>query len=179
MGTILPANWEYTLNLNSVPSSVGSENLKTIVERAFSVFSEDSGVNFTRTKNKTTLNRARYDGKNIIAWGATSAGALATTYTTYYVSSGEVVDVDTIMNNQYPWSWADQAEYSGCAYSDSYDAQNIMTHEFGHWLGLEDFYTEDFVNHTMYGYGAPGEVKKDTLTLGDIAGIKAIYPNVP
>ncbi len=180
-GWKLPSNWTYTLNLASVPSSVGSENLKAIVERSFDAWSTASGVNFSETTDTTNINRARYDGKNIIAWGRTSASALAITYTTYYVNSGIVVDVDTIMNKRYPWSWTDQLISSNlnCAYANSYDAQNIMTHELGHWMGLNDYYESVYANHTMYGYGSKSEVKKNTLTEGDKDGIYDIYNIVP
>ena len=108
-----------------------------------------------------------------MAWGRTSRSALAVTYTWYYTNTGEVADVDTIMNNSYPWSWGGGS--ATCAYPNSYDAQNILTHELGHWMGLDDKYTEEFINNTMYGYGSPREAKKDTLTNGDIAGLLTIY----
>lgn len=168
------ASWSYKINTASVPSSVGSGNLATIAARSFGVWSAASGISFNQT-GMTTANRANFDGQNIIAWGNTSASALAVTYTTYYTVSREVVDVDTIMNQMYPWSWADQQTNLNCAYTNSYDAQDILTHELGHWMGLNDHYTTDYANNTMYGYGSTGEVFKDTLTTGDIAGINSIY----
>jgi hypothetical protein len=177
-GWKLPSTWNYRLNTSSVPASVGSENLGDIAKRAFDVWSTASGVIFNMT-GATSINRARYDGQNIITWGRTSGSALGVTYTMYYPSSGEVVEVDTIMNQKFPWNWVDQQNLpegkSNCAYMDSYDAQDILTHELGHWMGLNDHYTSDYVNNTMYGFGSKGEMKKNTLTAGDIAGIANIY----
>ena len=70
--------------------------------------------------------------------------------------------------------WSQMA--TDCAYIESYDAQNILTHEIGHWFGLDDEYdATNYQNATMYGYGSKTEVKKNTLTDGDINGLRAIY----
>lgn len=174
-GWKLSSNWTYNLNPSSVPSSVGSANLSTFANIALSGWSTPSGVTFARGAD-TGVTRQAYDGQNIIAWGRTSGSALAVTYTRYYSATGQVVDTDTIMNKKFAWSWTDQSAHPLCADSGTYDAQDILTHELGHWMGLDDHYTSDYVDNTMYGYGSKGEVKKDTLTTGDVNGIKAIYP---
>jgi hypothetical protein len=168
--------WVYRLNTASVPSSVGSSNLSTLAQLAFGAWQNVSNgkVAFV-AGSPTTVNRAKYDGQNIIAWGRTSGSALAVTYTWYYPSTGVVAETDTIMNLKFPWSWTDQSSSQNCADANSYDAQDILTHELGHWMGLDDEYTSAYVDNTMYGYGSKGEVKKDTLTTGDIAGVGNIY----
>ncbi len=173
-------SWIYNLNPNSVPASVGPANLTTISTAAFNRWSGAIGnkVTFVQGPN-TTINRAVYDGKNIITWGRVSNSALAITYTWYYPSTGLVAEVDTIMNSPYLWSWSNPASWTDpsttCAVVDSYDAQDILTHELGHWVGLDDYYTDPYINNTMYGYGSTTETKKDTLTTGDITGAAAIY----
>lgn len=177
---VAPAGWKlpsavtYNLNPSSAPSSVGSVNVPAIAANGFADMTGAIGgkVSMTRGSN-TNLVRSSYDGKNIIAWGRASSGTLGVTYIRYYVSSGIVVDVDTIMNNKYRWSWSNS---TNCADTNSYDAENILTHEIGHWFGLDDEYAAAFVDNTMFGYGRLGEVKKNTLTTGDIAGINLIYP---
>lgn len=176
-GWRIPAgNWIYQLNPGSVPSSVGSNNLDTIVKSALiDQYAPATGdkIHFVRGAD-TSVNRARLDGKNIISWGNASNGTLGVTYAWYYPSTGLVVEEDTIMNNRYKWSWSNSLT---CADNKTYDAQDILTHELGHWLGLTDEYNASiFSDNTMYGYGSTGEVKKTTLTAGDIAGVKAIYP---
>lgn len=173
-GWHLPSSWTYTLNPSSVPASVGAGNLTTIAGNAFAQWMGAAPtVNITKTASNTTVNRARYDGQNIIAWGRTSGSALAVTYTWYYTSTGQAAETDTIFNLKFPWYW--NATNYACTDANSYDAQDILTHETGHWMGLNDTYTAPYVDNTMYGYGSKGEVKKDTLTTGDIQGIQAIY----
>lgn len=173
-GWHLPAAWTYNLNPSSVPSSVDGSNLPTIAANGFADWTgaANNKVTFTPGAN-TTVARQAYDGRNIIAWGRTSGTALGVTYIRYYTATGQVVDVDTIMNKKFPWQWSNS---TSCAQSTAYDAENILTHELGHWLGLDDAYDAAYVDNTMYGYGAKGEVKKNTLTTGDITGTAAIYP---
>lgn len=180
-GWHLPVNgaWTYRLNPASMPSSIDPASLSVISQLGFNAWSlaSNSKVTFTKGAN-TIVTKAGYDGQNIIAWGTTSASALAVTYTTYYTATGIVADVDTIMNRSYVWTWADQTALPACAYTDSYDAQDILTHELGHWMGLDDHYTDAYANNTMYGYGSKSEVKKNTLTTGDISGINNIYSSL-
>src|SRR3989339_893192 len=166
----LPATWTYNLNIESVPSTVGVNNLAQIARDGFDEWSGPTGVVFSRGSD-TSISTQKLDYQNIITWGRVSASALGITYIRY-TSSGLVVDVDTILNKKYAWAWSNS---NVCAYDGVYDAENILTHELGHWVGMDDEYTSDFVNNTMYGYGAKGETKKDTLTTGDFQGASQIY----
>lgn len=168
-GWKLPADWNYRLNVSTVPSSIGAADLVSIADLSFSEWYDELPLGMIITRDGyTNKYKAALDGQNIIAWGSAPATALAVTYTWYYRDSGAVVENDTIMNKKFPWSW------NMCS-TKSYDAQNILTHELGHWLGLIDHYTPAYDDNTMYGYGSRAENKKDTLTNGDILGILKIY----
>jgi len=174
----LPAgDWKYYLNAGSAPSSVGSLNFSRLADLSFAIWQnteiETANVNL-KYEGSTTLTRKALDGKNIVTFGSTSGSALGVTYTWYYPSTGMAVETDTILNKKFTWSWTPYLP-DACPNVNTYDAQNILTHELGHWLGLNDHYTVDFANNTMYGYGAKGEIKKDTLTTGDKAGVNNIY----
>jgi len=170
-GWRLDPNWIYNLNLGSVPAAVGGASLPKMASDGFGEWGAATGVAFVRGVD-TTVSRQAYDGQNVIAWGRTSGTALGVTYVRYYPDTGQVVDVDTIMNKKYQWSWYDS---NVCAWQGAYDAEDILTHELGHWVGLNDEYTAEYIENTMYGYGAKGEVKKDTLTTGDVSGAAVIY----
>ena len=47
---------------------------------------------------------------------------------------------------------------------------SVMTHEFGHWLALNDLYGDDDDQKVMYGY-----FNGDPITSDDILGITSIY----
>ncbi len=51
----------------------------------------------------------------------------------------------------------------------------IMTHEAGHWIILGDLYTGKDSYLTKCGYGALGEIEKDTLGYGDELGVEKAY----
>lgn len=163
-------DWKYKVNPSSVPSSVGQSNLATIVSNSFSKWT--SAISASPAPNlvpngTTTKTRNALDFENIITWGRTQGSALGVTYVWYYTATNLVADVDTIMNKKFPWSLA-------CS-TASYNAEDILIHELGHWFGLNDHYTASYVDNTMYGYGSKAEIKKITLTNGDKAGVDAIY----
>lgn len=173
-GWMLPANFTFNLNPNNVPSLVGSTNWPIIAENSFGVWENaaNSTINITRGGD-TTINRKALDGKNIIAWGSASGSALGVTYIWYNPTTKQIRELDTILNQKFVWTWSGGT--STCAYTNSYDAQNILTHELGHWFGLNDEYDASYANNTMFGYGYKKDAKGDTLTTGDINGLKAIY----
>ncbi|MEW5805382.1 MAG: hypothetical protein AB1721_01475 [Patescibacteria group bacterium] len=175
-GWHLPSNFVYALNPGSAPGNIGS-NLSLITDNSFSVWETalSGQINLIENSAGTDKTRASLDGENIVAWGRTQGTALAVTYIWYYPATGLAVEVDTIMNKKFVWSWTPYDSENICAEANSYDAQNILTHELGHWFGLTDHYSNDYQHNTMYGYGAKAEVKKDTLTTGDAAGVNLIY----
>ena len=122
-----------------------------------------------QTSAETTAN-PNMDGLNTVSFEPLSSvypNAIAVTFYWYYRGSKELVEADTVFNSDFPWSVSND--------SNSYDLQNIATHEFGHWLVLGDLYSLRDWALTMYGYGGLGETIKSTLGRGDISGINKIY----
>ncbi|OGY26562.1 MAG: hypothetical protein A2Z24_00145 [Candidatus Woykebacteria bacterium RBG_16_44_10] len=177
-------NWKlsgttnYRVNTFSAPRPIRN-SLGTIVGNSFSTWSPlTKRVSFNRGADTPTT-RARHDGQNIIAWNSLSRSVLGVTYIWYNTDTNYVVEVDTLLNSRQPWSWTDPTIASvdqQCSTTNAYDAQNILTHELGHWVGLDDLYTANEEDLTMYGYGAKQELKKDTLESGDALGVGTIYP---
>lgn len=162
----------FRINYNSKPANLSSANVKAAVNNAFVVWATSS-VSFLEGAG-SSASRAQNDGVNLVAWGSVPNNAIGVTYTWYYQSTGQWVESDTILNKKLKWAWTPYS--TDCAgITSAYDVQNIMTHENGHWVGLDDLYDLASRDLTMYGYGVTGELKKDTLGWGDILGIKAIY----
>lgn len=95
-----------------------------------------------------------------------AGGPLALTTVTYVGST--ITDTDLAFNNYYSWSTSGAVGY--------YDVQNVATHEFGHFLMLNDLYGGGDTEKTMYGYIGTGETKKRSLDADDLNGINAVYP---
>lgn len=163
----------YKLNQASAPSGIRS-SVPSFVSASFNKWTNAITLDGTTSakpilvaNGTTSVTRSRYDGQNIIAWGRTSGSTLGVTYVWYWTATKLVAEVDTIMNNRVSWNLS-------CTTS-SYNADNIMIHELGHWFGLNDHYTGGFVENTMYGYGSKGETKKISPENGDFLGLNLIY----
>lgn len=136
----------------------------------------------TITSDPTTAS----DNINSVTFRNISAkypNALAVTFVWYTRFGRQITEVDTVFNDAYKWSYTDPTSWPKIgAYGDyantgllSYDIGNIITHEQGHWLMLNDLYSTSDSELTMYGYGAKGEMKKISLGWGDKLGIQKIY----
>ena len=111
-----------------------------------------------------------FDGENNIIMGNKITGndVVGQSYIYYTVDTGEILDVDIVLNSGYAWSTDGSP--------GKMDVQNTATHEIGHLCGLDDLYANEDREKTMYGYIDYGETKKRTLDPDDMAGLAAIYP---
>jgi hypothetical protein len=128
------------------------------------------------TSRNPNVNSSSYsrDGYNDIAYyngGATGYTAA----TRVSVSGTTIIEVDTTQNIYYGHTTVGAA--------GSYDVQDEMTHEFGHWLNLSDLTSSSSPSYcgtsslsTMCGAAASiGDTNRRSLRTDDKNGIKAIY----
>lgn len=102
-------------------------------------------------------------------WSYGSYAAVALTTVTFRPSTGFIVDADIEMNGaMYVFTNTDTPR------DTEVDVRNTLTHEVGHFLGL-DHSSER--NATMFGTAPPGELQKRDLHPVDIAGVCHIYPD--
>ena len=73
-----------------------------------------------------------------------------------------------LLNDAYVWGDADVNP------SVMY-AKNILTHELGHAVGMDDIYSDACSDVTMFGYSFEGDVAKRTLESPDITGLQSMY----
>lgn len=165
----------WKLNSATLPGSLSVETTLPALKESFSTWSKaDRDKKFTYA-GITSTPRPKFDRENIVMWGKLGSGTIAITYIRYDTASETVLDVDTVFNNHYPWHVFDSG--ADCVTNpNAYDVQDIATHEFGHWVGLDDLYDLPNKDLTMYGYGAGGELKKRSLERGDIEGAQALEP---
>lgn len=105
----------------------------------------------------------------------------ALTSVTYRISNGEIVDADIDVNAQF----FEVGIVRGLQDSGLLDLQNVLTHEIGHFLGLD--HTQEathvgpgtFRDATMFESAGLGETSKRALHPDDIAGLCTIYPRRP
>ncbi|MBM4373726.1 MAG: matrixin family metalloprotease [Deltaproteobacteria bacterium] len=114
------------------------------------------------------------DGPNVNAilfqdtqWSYKSAdNSLAKTTVTYDKTSGEIFDADIELNHAYNELTVGDEEVV-------YDLESIVTHELGHFLGLDHSLDFDATMNASYN---PGTIELRTVEQDDVAGVCAIYP---
>jgi|GEM_PF-2653706 len=140
----------------------------------------------------TILEDPHYDGKNQIKmytdqWANLSfkppTTALAVTISTY-TNPNEIIDSDIFFNGvNFEWAnFNDEGDRDG---RSKYDIENVLTHELGHFLGLDHTSVnsneteKDFLEATMFFSSRPGDTERRTLNAKDILGVQHLYTTVP
>lgn len=171
------AGLTYKINFVTKPANLTDIQISNAVASSFGTWSAADNKQIFSPGGSTLARGAKFDGTNAILFKKITKSALAITYVWYYQSNGQLVEADTIFNQSYQWSYTAYTGKNDCGgVPGTYDVQNIGTHEFGHWVGLDDLYSSADKDLTMYGYGDTQELKADTLGLGDITGVNSIAP---
>ncbi|MHB1485048.1 MAG: hypothetical protein ACYCYI_10325 [Saccharofermentanales bacterium] len=189
------ANDEVTYYVNDNSKVAGAANA---IEASMDTWDNAAGsaLTFIYGGSKNVAAGGNSDGFNVISWADITQqfpNAIAVTSIWYTRGSRLITEVDTQMNSGTGFEWSvtdpgtlqdlslpatiDTERYkdSGVLGDEKYDVQNIMTHEAGHWLMLNDLYKSKDSQLTMYGYGDIGELNKDSLGYGDELGVEAAY----
>ncbi len=195
--TGIPLSWRnrctgYSLYRLDVPEDIPFPDLDRLAATATGAWAraacDDNGrvpQYYRVLPNPPTLNLPGYNpngpNSNTVRfrprWGDDAihrAGAIAITIVTFDSFTGEIFDADLEMNTLHPrtnpigfrFSIAERPDF------DAADLPTILTHEFGHFLGLSHSANERSV---MWFEAGVGEARRD-LTADDTAGICTIYP---
>ena len=99
-----------------------------------------------------------------------SGGALAVTVYAYNPTTRYIVGGDIYMNaDNYTWE-------IGNATPGTFDLQNTLTHEVGHFIGMGHPMSADKTASTMYASAPSGETDKRSLEVDDMNGATYLYP---
>ncbi|NHW88063.1 MAG: matrixin family metalloprotease [Archaeoglobales archaeon] len=172
----------YTINPNnSVQSNLSSSEVVSAVLNA-----AEEWDNYTSKELMNSYNidynaiPGDQDYKNVIGFGNYGdPDVIAVTTVWYNPATKAILEFDIMLDTD--WVWGDAA--AQCNSNETFtnsscevmDLQNILTHEFGHAIGLGDVYDSTCSEVTMYGYSLYGEVKKRTLEPPDITGLRTLY----
>ncbi len=128
----------------------------------------------------TPVSTVGYDGMNIVTFTDASVplgtSVIAATFSYY----GSVLGADGVI--RYGTQEADIAfnttfDFSTSAELGKYDIQGVLTHEIGHFLGLDH---APLISSVMVPFAITSQLDQRTLSYDDIAGVMEIFPkNVP
>lgn len=128
----------------------------------------------------TTTGSVGYDGMNLVTFVDSSVPLGSTTIAATFSFYGTVVGSDGSFG--YGTQESDIAFNTTFSFSTSgetgkYDIQSVLTHEIGHFLGLDH---AAMVSSVMVPFAIPTQLDQRTLSYDDIAGVMEIYPkNLP
>lgn len=135
------------------------------------------------------------DGVNVIGFGAVPPPAVAVAVVYQTPADGDrqrISEADIVFNASVPWDWKQcrQADNSCTPVHDDripqnpflraqeVDFQSVMTQELGHWLSLAhpDERGAALATRQTMSAQIPAGRSGQTLALGDILGVRAMYP---
>ncbi len=151
-----------------VNTTGGPTGAKDAIQSALQTWNLVPGSLFRFTNaGATATSTVAKDGANIICFKALSGDGLLAKNSCWYDQEGTLFESDIAINTNCAWSTTGD--------TNSYDLQEVVTHELGHSLSLVDLYEPTESYKAMYGYSGKGETWRRELSKDDRYGILAIY----
>ena len=177
----VPLRWKvqivpYHINTSTLPHYLDVSNVVEVIQHSFATWQNVSTAYLSFRYAGTTDDTSR--GYTI---GGTNHNAiifetkdwehdedmLAVTQSTYNPKTGEIIDTDIYINGvHFMWTTSDLVVHT--------DLQNMLTHEIGHFAGLDH---SEHLDATMFAQTTPRELEKRTLHSDDESGLQFLYPN--
>ena len=169
-------NWSsntISYNIHTAGSDDISDNSHIpAIEHAFQSWTDVNGssINLVRGANTTSGSTSgsghtiTFDETNSSGFFPSGSGIVAITPITYMLADGRITDADILFNgNQFSFS-TDQTP-------GTFDVQDILTHEVGHFIGLDH---SPVVSGTMWPYVSQTQWLHRSLSPDDAAGAVAV-----
>jgi Matrixin len=170
-----PKGKQITLYVDATNSPTDGATLMKILNQAFGVWSDaaQDAPRATSTLQAAPAGENRSHRVQVIKddWLYDDTTLAVTTYT-YSKKSGELVDADIVINGSGPCFATGDKLPSHC-----YDLLGVLTHEAGHFLGLDHNGQEP--EAIMFPSLAAGDTSKRELSDDDRQGIALTYGDAP
>jgi hypothetical protein len=171
-GDAMPILWRF--DRRSTPTDLKADKTLLTVRSAHRVWPQAQSTcadrdhySFAYNYLGHTSKNPKYDQVNIVDFGELGQGSLAVN-STWYSSTNKILEVDLRLNKvDYKWSNVEGVNL--------YQVRNVVAHELGHQIGLDDLGTPH-EGLTMFGKIGTGEMKKVTLGRGDLRGADTLSP---
>lgn len=158
-----PSQVLYYHSTNS--SGINSSTFSSILGNSLTQWNAVSPVALSKTSGSGIVS----NGRNDVYFSSSSslfngAGVLAVTQVSFKESTGEIIEADIAINDNY--------SYSTSVYGQNYIG-DILTHEVGHFLGLG--HSEVSTSSMVFELGGG----QNTISNDDILGVKNLYTSNP
>lgn len=151
------------------------------VRAAFSTWDAlaNSNLAFSEAASPVPNKVSDSDGTNVVVWIddvsnplVQSRGVVAAAAVTFTLATGDILDADIWLDGVHQ-SWTSSADGNTTSNSGPWDIQGILTHEVGHFIGLDHVTTRSSV---MFPTTYPGSAVH-TLSQDEISAVQFIYPS--
>jgi hypothetical protein len=139
----------------------------------------NSNIAFSELASPVTNEVSPVDGVNVVIWiddasdpAFVAKGLVASTTTTFVVATGQITDADIALNAVYE-SWTTTGDGNFTTASGPYDVQDVLTHELGHFVGLDHVTSR---TSAMFPSTYAGSISQRTLSQDEISAMQFIYP---
>ena len=169
------ASWEtytvaYDIENSLIPGNISEVDWVSSVESAAQTWNNITPSPFTFTRQTGSSNIVKFQVPDDPTHLAVSPGS---------PESGIILGSYIHINPYYIWDVNNtpaQGTPGNNGNTVSYNIQNVITHEFGHWFFLDDIYDPNCSQVTMDHDVAHGELIKIDLDAADITGVNWKYP---
>jgi hypothetical protein len=169
-------NWSsstISYNIHTAGSDDISDNSHIpAIEHAFQSWTDVNGSNITLNRGSDTTSGSTGGGGHTVTFDETNSsgyfpsgsGIVAITPINYMLADGRITDADILFNgNQFTFS-TDQTP-------GTFDVQDVLTHEVGHFIGLDH---SPVVSGTMWPYVSQTQWLHRSLSQDDESGAVAV-----
>ncbi len=182
-----------TVYLDDSLKKLGPDAEEAVMQAFGAWLGSDARVPALRFDRGGTSSEPRHDGKSTVSFGPIKLAGhekdVAVTVTYADDKTGEILEADVVLNSLYPMGVLktksrQSGEDSTAVRNDDtddcrnrYDAQNVATHEAGHFFGLGEDMTER--KAAMFLSIDQCETHKRQLAFTDVGALSTLYANEP